>query len=118
MSANRRTKDHEIRFKEMRNKKQTDRTRGTGNSGPQTPTMPGYQRILIRFGLVTETQPIPDVWDIWLRAGSDRVVSTRKTKTMRKKHTLTRFAQVEAALSSMDENDLAELKWRLESPRS
>jgi hypothetical protein len=99
----------------MRQKQKTDRTRGAVTVS-KTPTQPGYQRILMRFGLVTKEMQIPEVWEIWTRVAS--AVINRKTKTRRSKLTLTRFAQTEAALASMNEAELAALNQKIYGPRS
>jgi hypothetical protein len=99
----------------MRQKHKTDRARGVANA-TKTPTMPGYQRILLRFGLATKAQSIPDVWEIWTRVAS--AVINRKTKTRRSKLTLIRFAQTEAALAAMKEAELAALNQKIYGPRS
>ena len=78
--------------------------------------VPSYHRILVKHGLIEETLPIPDAYEMFLRVGADPEVEKLRRKVAhgsKMKHVPALYLATAMALQGMTKQELEALKLRL-----
>jgi hypothetical protein len=84
---------------------------------PSALAVPSYHRILVKHGLIEETLPISDAYEVFLKVGADPEVEKLRQKVAhgsKMKHVPALYLATAMALQGMTKQELEALKLRIQ----
>jgi hypothetical protein len=87
---------------------------------PSALAVPSYHRILVKHGLIEKTLPIPEAYEVFLKAGADQEVQKLHRKVGRGnkiRHVPALYLATAMALQGMTKQEIEALKLRIKEKR-